>query len=119
METSRKPWKPSLASSLISCCAAFIGKKVVLKMYISYVFCLVLALGIVLGNSQEYSSNEQNNNSSQQFRHPLTDMPGSSEDVVTSHYFPSHPDQKIPIGETVSVLCHFANDGKAIEGIIL
>ena len=45
------------------------------------------------------------------FRHPLTDMPGPSEDVETSFYFPGHADQKFPIGETVTVLCHFSNDG--------
>lgn len=83
-----------------------------MRINISYLFYILLALGIVLGNGQEYSSKEQNNSSSHQYRHPLTDMPGPSEDVVTSHYFPAHPDQKIPIGETVSILCHFANDGK-------
>lgn len=43
--------------------------------------------------------------------HPLTNMPGSSEDIETSFFFPDHPDQKLPIGEIVTVLCHFSNDG--------
>lgn len=45
------------------------------------------------------------------FIHPLTNMPGSSEDVDTSFFYPGHKDQKFPIGETVTVLCHFSNDG--------
>jgi hypothetical protein len=47
------------------------------------------------------------------FVHPLTDMPGPMEDVETSAYFPNHPDQKFPIGETITVLCHLSNDGSA------
>lgn len=47
------------------------------------------------------------------YRHPLTDMPPSAEDVETSPYFPEHTDQKFPIGETVTALCHFINDGSA------
>lgn len=43
------------------------------------------------------------------FIHPLTNMPGASEDVETSFIYPDHPDQKFPIGETVTVLCHFTN----------
>lgn len=45
------------------------------------------------------------------YRHPLTDMPPSAEDVETSPYFPEHTDHKFPIGETVTSLCHFINDG--------
>eukprot|EP01032_Pedospumella_encystans_P016464 gene16464-18788_t len=40
-------------------------------------------------------------------------MPPSAEDVETSPYFPEHTDQKFPIGETVTALCHFINDGSA------
>ena len=46
----------------------------------------------------------------QQFVHPLTDMPGSAKDIATSYYFPGHTDNKFPIGEVVTVLCHFSND---------
>jgi translocon-associated protein subunit alpha len=46
-----------------------------------------------------------------QFKHPLTDMPGPSEDISTSVYFPNHPDHKLPIGEVVTTLCHFTNSG--------
>ena len=47
----------------------------------------------------------------QTFVHPLTDMPDPSEDVETSFVFPDHKDQKLPLGATVTVLCHFSNDG--------
>lgn len=45
------------------------------------------------------------------YRHPLTDMPPSAEDVESSPFFPDHTDQKFPIGEVVTALCHFTNDG--------
>jgi len=44
--------------------------------------------------------------------HPLTDMPGASEDIATHYYFPKNPDLRLPIGETVSILCHMENQGK-------
>jgi translocon-associated protein subunit alpha len=46
-----------------------------------------------------------------QFKHPLTDMPVHAEDVETSPYFPQHTDHKLPVGETVTALCHFSNEG--------
>mmetsp|Transcript_22024 Transcript_22024/g.37152 ORF Transcript_22024/g.37152 Transcript_22024/m.37152 type:complete len:248 (-) Transcript_22024:135-878(-) len=51
------------------------------------------------------------------FRHPLTDMPPPSEDVETAPYFPQQQDLKFPIGETVSALCHFSNDGASYYNI--
>ena len=51
------------------------------------------------------------------FKHPLTDMPVESEDIETSHYFPEHPDHKFPIGETVTALCHFSNDGSSYYNV--
>ena len=47
----------------------------------------------------------------QEFIHPLTNMPLPSPEISTSFYFPNHPDQKLPIGEMVTILCHFSNDG--------
>lgn len=51
------------------------------------------------------------------FKHPLTDMPLPAEDVETSHYFPEQPDQKFPIGEVVTSLCHFSNDGSSYYNV--
>lgn len=45
-------------------------------------------------------------------KHPLTDMPGSAEDVQTTYYFPESPDLKLPVGGIVTTLCHFANSGR-------
>lgn len=44
-------------------------------------------------------------------RHPLTDMPPPAEGIITTYYFPDHPDMKFPIGETVTALCLFSNEG--------
>lgn len=46
-------------------------------------------------------------------KHPLTDMPGGADDVQTASYFPDSPDLKLPIGEVVTSLCHFANTGRS------
>lgn len=51
------------------------------------------------------------------FRHPLTDMPPPAEDVDTAHYFPEHPDHKFPIGEVVTALCHFSNEGSTFYNV--
>jgi translocon-associated protein subunit alpha len=51
------------------------------------------------------------------FRHPLTDMPPPAEDVETVHHFPKYTEYKFPLGETVSVLCHFRNDGSSFYNI--
>eukprot|EP01041_Mallomonas_annulata_P008220 gene8220-16897_t len=48
----------------------------------------------------------------QAFIHPLTNMPDAAIDVKTTYFFPKHTDQKFPIGETVTVLCHIINDGQ-------
>lgn len=39
-------------------------------------------------------------------------MPGPHESVETSAYYPDHSDHKFPIGEVVTVLCHFTNNGE-------
>lgn len=46
------------------------------------------------------------------FIHPLTNMPGPSEDVETSYIYPGNTDHKFPIGHTVTVLCHLSNEGE-------
>mmetsp|Transcript_28652 Transcript_28652/g.48361 ORF Transcript_28652/g.48361 Transcript_28652/m.48361 type:complete len:240 (-) Transcript_28652:242-961(-) len=86
--------------------------------------CLTLLLlasnCAVLGRAQEDDSSageqaaasQANEYTPQSFIHPLTNMPGSSEDVETSFLFPGHSDQKFPIGETVTVLCHFTNNAE-------
>jgi len=51
------------------------------------------------------------------FKHPLTDMPGSAEDMRTSYFFPHQPDLKLPIGEVITALCHFSNDGSGYYNI--
>jgi len=45
------------------------------------------------------------------FVHPLTNMPESSDDVVTTFYYPKHPDLRFPAGELVTVLCLIRNKG--------
>eukprot|EP00640_Fibrocapsa_japonica_P002800 CAMPEP_0113933522 /NCGR_PEP_ID=MMETSP1339-20121228/556_1 /TAXON_ID=94617 /ORGANISM="Fibrocapsa japonica" /LENGTH=273 /DNA_ID=CAMNT_0000934809 /DNA_START=43 /DNA_END=864 /DNA_ORIENTATION=+ /assembly_acc=CAM_ASM_000762 len=45
------------------------------------------------------------------FTHPLTDMPDASPGITTQYYFPEYPDQRFPIGDSVTVLCHFENAG--------
>lgn len=51
------------------------------------------------------------------FKHPLTDMPGAAEDVSAVHYFPNQPDLKLPIGDVITVLCHFSNEGSGYYNI--
>ncbi len=71
----------------------------------SFVPILAGLLLLVLASAQQAAPQQQ------VFRHPLTDMPPGSSDVETSFYYPGHEDVKIPIGESVTVLCHFINDG--------
>lgn len=51
------------------------------------------------------------------FKHPLTDMPGPAEDVSSLSFFPNHGDLKMPVGEVVTVLCHFSNEGSGYYNI--
>jgi hypothetical protein len=66
----------------------------------------VLLVAVAVSQAQE---------SQQQFVHPLSDMPGPSEDIETSFVFPDFEsvsaNAKLPLGETITVLCHFSNDG--------
>ena len=49
--------------------------------------------------------------------HPLTDMPAPSEDVEVTTYLPDHPDNKLPLGEIVTVLAQIANNGEAVLNV--
>lgn len=76
---------------------------------------MILSLSILLTlfaslNGEEATEAAAPQQQFQQFIHPLTNMPGSAEDVETSYFFPKYSDNKFPIGEVVTVLCHFSND---------
>jgi hypothetical protein len=47
---------------------------------------------------------------SQVFIHPLTNMPGPADDIETSFFLPKYSNTKFPIGEVVTILCHFSNN---------
>ena len=63
------------------------------------------------------------------FMHPLTNIPSPSYQVHTSYYFPnidqndstqSRRNQegiKLPIGKTVTILCHLTNHGKSVFNV--
>eukprot|EP01039_Chlorochromonas_danica_P014471 gene14471-16901_t len=68
---------------------------------------LVALLALVVVSSEDVRA----------FKHPLTDMPGPAEDVSTVQYFPNQPDLKLPIGEVITVLCHFSNEGSGYYNI--
>jgi hypothetical protein len=38
--------------------------------------------------------------------------------VETSPYFPQYPDHKLPVGETITTLCHFSNEGSSYYNVI-
>ena len=78
-------------------------------MTLMLVFVGMLAL---LTNAQQGTTEE-----TRAFKHPLTDMPGSADDVETAPFFPNHPDHKLPIGEVVTTLCHFTNTGSSYYNI--
>jgi hypothetical protein len=46
------------------------------------------------------------------FIHPLTNLPPSASDIETSFYYPKYSLNKMPIGEIVTILCHFSNDNE-------
>jgi hypothetical protein len=71
---------------------------------------LLVTLLARLNAQEETAAAGTNGVQFQQFVHPLTNMPGSAEDVETSYFFPGYTGTKFPIGEMVTVLCHFSND---------
>lgn len=68
---------------------------------------LAIASCLVFLNVKSDSSSEEQ----RAFKHPLTDMPTSADDIETAHYFPAYSDQKFPIGQNVISLCHLSNQG--------
>lgn len=76
--------------------------------------CTVFALGLIFFNGTFLFVHAIGDEERRQqgFMHPLTNMPDGSSDIKTSYYFPKHPDQKFPIGEMVTVLCHLSNEGQ-------
>lgn len=77
---------------------------IVQKMTITILILLLIACSSLVAKSEETQKSN--------FKHPLTDMPTSAEDVETAHYFPTFTDLKFPIGQNVISLCHFSNQGK-------
>eukprot|EP01038_Epipyxis_sp_PR26KG_P011284 gene11284-15138_t len=74
--------------------------------------CIILC---IISNINAKSEDESG--STRTFKHPLTDMPSSADDVETASYFPDHPDRKFPIGGNVIALCHLSNDGLGFYNI--
>jgi hypothetical protein len=64
-----------------------------------------------------FSVKAQKSEEVRSFKHPLTDMPGSADDITTINYFPNQPDLKLPVGESITVICHFSNDGTGYYNI--
>ena len=75
----------------------------------SYVFVfpgfaiLLHQLLTTFGNSMKASN----------FLHPLTNIPSPSYQIHSSYHFPNEHDNKLPIGKTVTILCHLSNSGPA------
>jgi hypothetical protein len=53
----------------------------------------------------------------QVFKHPLTDMPVYADDVEAVVHFPQYEETKFPLGEPVTVLCPFRNDGASMYNV--
>lgn len=81
----------------------------------SILLCAALLVGVSLAQEQQFEDapqlNPQAAGRGRAFLHPLTDMPDASPDISTAFYFPDNQDLKFPIGETLTVLCHFRNNG--------
>lgn len=76
------------------------------------VFCLLLAASNAANPPKKPRAKKP-----PAFKHPLTRMPISASGVDTSYFFPDHSDKKIPMGEIVTLLCHFENNAKAALNI--
>lgn len=76
-----------------------------------WIFLLVCVAFAVFSNAQNAEEEVR------VFRHPLTDMPAPAEDIESAHFFPDHTDQKFPIGEVVTALCHFSNEGSTFYNV--
>lgn len=76
-------------------------------------FLAIASSSLVILNAKSDSSSEDQ----RAFKHPLTDMPRSAEDIETAHYFPAYSDQKFPIGQNVISLCHLSNQGNSVYNV--
>jgi Translocon-associated protein (TRAP), alpha subunit len=74
-------------------------------------FCLLLTLCNAANPAKKTRSTQPKKPPA--FKHPLTRMASSAAGVDTSFFFPDHSDKKIPMGELVTVLCHFENNAKS------
>ena len=79
---------------------------------VAIVFCLLLA-----GSNAANPPKKPRAAKPPVYKHPLTKMPISAYGVDTSFFFPDHSEKKIPMGETVTLLCHFENNAKAALNI--
>lgn len=88
-------------------------------MIFQSIFLTLLTFTSCYGNEDENvdpttttssSSSSSSSSRPQVFVHPLTNMPGSAEGVETSFFYPKYSNLKFPIGEIVTVLCHFSNN---------
>lgn len=80
-------------------------------MLATFPWLLLALLSVAVVVSSQKAEDARN------FKHPLTDMPGPAEDVSAVQYFPNQPDLKLPIGDVITVLCHFSNEGSGYYNI--
>lgn len=80
-------------------------------MKLVFAFCLLLTLSNAANPAKKARSTQPKKPPA--FKHPLTRMASSAAGVDTSFFFPDHSDKKIPMGEVVTVLCHFENNAKS------
>ena len=73
-----------------------------------FVFCLLVA-----GSNAANPPKKPRAPKPPSTKHPLTKMPISAYGVDTSFLFPEVDEKKIPMGDTVTILCHFENNAKA------
>lgn len=78
---------------------------------------LVATLSLLCATSFAAAAKKGAKPKTKAFKHPLTDMPRSAKEVETSHFFPVHSDNKMPIGDAVTALCHFSNDGSTVYNV--
>lgn len=79
--------------------------------------CFLILIIAIVGQQATENTDAGKSQKYDAFKHPLTDMPSSAEDVATSYFLPNHADLKLPIGEVVTTLCHFTNKGNGYYNI--
>jgi translocon-associated protein subunit alpha len=85
--------------------------------FLLFFLCFQFLSLAIIGQEASEDAGKGQSQDNRVFKHPLTDMPSSSDDISTSYYFPSHTDLKLPIGEVVTALCHITNKGKGYYNI--